>query len=974
MKKITHFWRLIRSIPPDSLIGLALFAAGLYAYASTLAPTVLEGDAALFQFTPHVLGVTYPTGYPLYILLGKLWLTLLPVGEIAWRMNLLSAVCAALALPLIYGAARRFFSTTSPSARGKEGDRLAARLAALTATLTFATLPTFWRWATEAKIYTLNILLFAAVLYILAQAIRSQKRHSLFAFLLGMQIAVHSTTVLLIPGLALLIWLNLRSFISLKKMLMYAGLLAIPGLLYFYVPLRGEWLLAHYGRTEAISRGLLADFYHSGWSGWVRYFTAADFTGGVVTNWGRVPQQFVAVYLPILIENLRPLGVVLGLTGGLALAVTRPRLFWPLFLLYAAPIPFVLTYGQGEQTAFLMPSFLIFSMLVGYNFVILTRLGSLLMARRPSFFAAGTHLFPVMLFIVLLTGLILPQTQYNLNRLQNKWDRRIYDEWADALAHPLPQGAAMLAHWGDLTSFWYMQHAEDRRPDLRGLYPPTETVVTDYLQTGGDLFIAGPLQGWAAGIEARYQLLPWGRLVRIAPLSAEPSALLPPMSHPFETDFSNQIRLLGANFPVEAVGGAGFPVSLTWQTLTDLPPEVTVSLRLTQGEGIVAQLDDALLSGWFPHESLPAGQRVLSYAPISVPLGTLPGQYRLQLAAYTDYKQPWSLADGAAVLDLGEVTVVLPPADYKIPTGEGMPFAYNFNGELELVDYEYSVSRVGQGKGFGIRLLWQAIAQPVDNYSLRVEIVDAAGQVLRTFDHQPVGGQLPTGSWRPGQFVRDQVNVVIPAGAPVGEKAIRVRLSWLRPNGSRLSARRWLWPTGQSAALDWLRVTEKEDRQFDEPSMQTRLDVSLDNKVRLLGYNSPQHSGPGQLEINQTVCPADTGCPLQLEFYWQSLSDMDALYWVFLHVVNDQGQIVAQHDRVPGIRGKQPTTGWLPGEVVTDPIAINLPADIAPGEYTIRLGMYLPPDGPRLSALDEAGQSIADFVDAGGLVIRHHQE
>ena len=80
---------------PDTLIGLTLFLAGFYAYTSTLAPTVLEGDAALFQYTPYVLGVTYPTGYPLYILLGKLWLTLFPWGEIAWRMNLFSAICSA---------------------------------------------------------------------------------------------------------------------------------------------------------------------------------------------------------------------------------------------------------------------------------------------------------------------------------------------------------------------------------------------------------------------------------------------------------------------------------------------------------------------------------------------------------------------------------------------------------------------------------------------------------------------------------------------------------------------------------------------------------------------------------------------------------------------------------------------------------------------------------------------------------------
>jgi len=137
----------------DKLVTVALFLGGLVAYLSTLAPGPLDGDAALFQYTPWVLGVTYPTGYPTYILLGRLWTTLVPIGSVAYRMNLLSAVCGALALALLYPAARRL---------------LEQRLAALLAVLIFATLPTYWRWATEAKIYTLHILFLSGMLFVLS--------------------------------------------------------------------------------------------------------------------------------------------------------------------------------------------------------------------------------------------------------------------------------------------------------------------------------------------------------------------------------------------------------------------------------------------------------------------------------------------------------------------------------------------------------------------------------------------------------------------------------------------------------------------------------------------------------------------------------------------------------------------------------------------------------------------------------------
>ncbi|HEX9925595.1 MAG TPA: DUF2723 domain-containing protein, partial [Anaerolineae bacterium] len=369
----------------DAALGFLIFLGALFGYTVTLGPTVLDGDAALFQYTPYVLGVTYPTGFPLYILLGKLWLTIFPFGEIAWRMNFFSALCAAVALPLLYGALRRLLSPAlsadSTEVAGGKGDTHTARWAALAAVLIFATLPTFWRWSTEAKTYALTILLFSLLLYLLARAkfhgsgFAAKAPLALPAFLFGLQISVHNTAVLLVPGLFLMAWLNFRQYLDTKKSwLVHLFLVALPGLFYLYIPLRAEWLITHYGRAGAIERGLLADFYQPGLVGLVRYFSATDFTGGVATNWGLVPQQFFTVYVPLLADEFTYLGIGLGLIGGVALALLRPRLFWPLFLIYLVPIPFVLTYGQGEQSAFLLPSFLIVSIFCGASLVLVERL------------------------------------------------------------------------------------------------------------------------------------------------------------------------------------------------------------------------------------------------------------------------------------------------------------------------------------------------------------------------------------------------------------------------------------------------------------------------------------------------------------------------------------------------------------------------------------------------------------------------
>jgi len=64
------------------------FAVAAFVYVRTLLPGVSFGDWADAQLNPYRLGIMHPTGYPLFVLLGKLF-TLIPAGSVAWRMNLL---------------------------------------------------------------------------------------------------------------------------------------------------------------------------------------------------------------------------------------------------------------------------------------------------------------------------------------------------------------------------------------------------------------------------------------------------------------------------------------------------------------------------------------------------------------------------------------------------------------------------------------------------------------------------------------------------------------------------------------------------------------------------------------------------------------------------------------------------------------------------------------------------------------------
>ena len=94
---------------------------------------------------------------------------------------------------------------------------------------------------------------------------------------------------------------------------------------------------------------------------------------------------------------------------------------------------------------------------------------------------------------------------------------------------------------------------------------------------------------------------------------------------------------------------------------------------------------------------------------------------------------------------------------------------------------------------------------------------------------------------------------------------------------------------------------------------------------------------------------------VQLDLVWQALSEIPTSYRVFVHVVDENGQILAQSDGEPA-NWTRPTTGWASGEYIVDSHQILLPNTLSNRGLEIYIGLYDPQTGQRLST----GQ--ADFV------------
>ncbi len=344
----------------DRLMAALVGGCALLLYIATLAPTVLPGDGGEFQFVPCLAGIAHPTGYPLYILLGWAWSHLLPLGDVAYRMNLFSAFWAALAVALLYPTVRLLLAQAVPHlAPGMN------RLLSVLAALTFAVTPTLWSQATIAEVYGLHIFFVVLLLYL---ALRRGEQPDLrspvpLAFSFGLALTHHRTTLLLAP--ALLVYLRLtardkrlwppatRRLFPTACYLLLA--ITLPLLLYLYIPLRAP-------QTPYLRLPLDADrelvLYENTWADFLDFVAGGPFGGSVDLTVDLGARLSMAWGL--LRAEIPWPGLVLALTGLLGLLLYRR---WAILALtglaYTAVVAFNLVYTIGDIFVLFIPSYLI---------------------------------------------------------------------------------------------------------------------------------------------------------------------------------------------------------------------------------------------------------------------------------------------------------------------------------------------------------------------------------------------------------------------------------------------------------------------------------------------------------------------------------------------------------------------------------------------------------------------------------------
>ncbi|MBP1684439.1 MAG: hypothetical protein H6Q33_582 [Deltaproteobacteria bacterium] len=426
---------------------LALLAGGMafLVYWRTMAPTVYGVDSAELTTGAYVLGIVHAPGSPVFLLLGHAF-AWLPFGDVGYRLNLLSACAAAVAVAFTYAVVARL-----------TGQRLLSLAGAWFLAFSYY----FWVTAIAAELYALHACFVIGLIW-LALRWREQQRPSqlcLFALFYGLGLGNHLSLSLLAPGFAWLIASGRARLWRRPELLAAAAACGLTGAaVYLYLPLRSAAAPLNFARSSGVDAATWHGFW---WMLTCRMFAAQLFA--VAPH--RLPAE-LATYLYRLWSNFAGLGSLLGVVGLWADWKRCWRLHLALVLMFAGHLGFMLTYAVGDKELMMLPTYVIWA--------VWSACGADVVSRALTRWArGGVVISGSVLLLMLSAGNLLMNFGYA--DISEDRSARLRGE---TILHGLPPHAVYLGTWLDVPLLQYLQLVEQQRVDV-------ETVNLFFVPTAG---------------------------------------------------------------------------------------------------------------------------------------------------------------------------------------------------------------------------------------------------------------------------------------------------------------------------------------------------------------------------------------------------------------------------------------------------------------------------------------------------------
>lgn len=486
-------------------VSALVFGLALALYLPTLAPGLLwgGGDFALFQVKVSRLIIEPGVfGHPLYVLAAHPFTWLL-VGDIAYRVNLASAVFSAAALALLFRLMVELLGAIKP---------------ALLGTLALLVSHTFWTYALMPKPYALNSLLLVASLLALVSWRRSRTEGWLFVsgLLLGLGTLSHGLFILFAP--AYLMFACLASATARWRSVLRLGAAFSIGLL-------PTVALSIWDQSAGHGGGIGLEFLY----GLLQVMITPRLwaTGGLV---------FVAA---LGYQFLFSLGAVV--VGAVVIWRRDRAAAWLLGLSYLADVAFAWAWlhftpelgSYIQNFHFYLPSFVIATVWAAYGFdwLLHNRLRS---PKLQGLLAALVIAVPIATYLVTprLVGPIL--AAFNPRQLPGR-DIAVYlfSPWkqnetgprqlGETILAALPGGATLIAEYNVHSILYYLQSVEGQRPDVQLILldPLRQEEMFCQRAKRDPLYIPQPDRYYDLEVIRRcYTIVPAGPVMRLIPRSS----------------------------------------------------------------------------------------------------------------------------------------------------------------------------------------------------------------------------------------------------------------------------------------------------------------------------------------------------------------------------------------------------------------------------------------------------------------------
>ena len=603
----------------DMALGMIVLAL----YLATLSQHVGAADVFEFQVVMPQWGIAHPTGYPLFVTLGKMF-SLLPLGSMAFRLNVFAALIATLAVWVIYRLIVRLTS-----------DRLTAAIAALM----LAASTVFWSQAIVIEVYGLNALLVAVVLWLLVSLLRNPEARVqkwliyALALTLGLGLSHHLDSAILFVPAALTLFF-MRPKLSWKSWLIAVGCFVIgltPWLLIYF-----RWPALHAGQWMTIGE----------WIGWV---TGQRFGGALNLGLWSDPTRW-SIMLRLTLEQFGWAGTAIAVIGLIVLVVRARRVAAITLLTFAGYFFFGLVYNVPDVSVFVIPLFLVIAIWIGVALSAIVQGAAARVEDSSRFTPQGVRSALILLFAILPILSIADNYVVNNQReagvAQEAWGRYV-------LSLPIPEKAALLVDSEKIAPLYYLQVTENVRPDLDIMVLGDEALYRQELDrrigAGQTVYLARFLPNLP------YRMRSLGPLVE---MSREPSGAAPTIGSGINAAFGDQIELLGMT---EELGNP-YRINLIWKATSPERKNYHVRLRLVDAQGEVWWEDTGAhpVNGYYPTGAWASGEVVTDFHEIKIEPYLRPGTYNIEVGLFTPFRDDGLQAAGEDYVKVAEVSVIAP--------------------------------------------------------------------------------------------------------------------------------------------------------------------------------------------------------------------------------------------------------------------------------------------------------------------------